>query len=267
MPLTPFQRMVIGVLQEFRTPADYVGGGAALNFDELRLSDDMDIFQDRANLLSSGVHRELEALRAREFAVETLYTSDDTVEAIIRRHGFETRVQWFSDEETCRRFLPAVEHEVFGFALHKSDNAVNKTLCASRRNRAARDAVDLVTLAEGYCSLGPLVWAAAGKDPSRGPLEVIRGIRNIAFGYSDEEIQSVRMDNGVVMTRDHVRKVLGPALDRAVEYCEEVAPIDFQGRLFVDKALIPGEATDADLQARRYEALPLKDFSAIPSLR
>ena len=149
---------------------------------------------------------------------------------------------------------------MFGFALHKSDNAVNKTLCASRRNRAARDAVDLVILAEGYCPLGPLVWAAAGKDTSQNPLQIIRGIRKNAFGYSDEEIQSVRMDKGAVMTRDQVRKVLGPALDRAAEYCEGVAPIDFQGHLFVDKTLIPGEATEVDLQEKRYEALPLKDF-------
>ncbi len=267
MPLTQLQKMVMSVLQEFRTPGDYVGGGAALNLDEFRLSDDMDIFQDRLNALPFGVNKELDALRAKGFTVEIRHANDLGVEAIVRQYGFETLVHWMSDPETCRRFFDAVKHDVFGFALHKSDNAVNKALCASRRTKAARDAVDLVTLAEGYCPLGPLVWAAAGKDTSRGPSEVIREIRNITFGYSDEEIRSVRMDNGTVMTRDHVRKVLGPALDRAVEYCEEVAPIDFQGHLFVDKAQIPGEATEEDLQAKRYEALPLKDFSAIPSLR
>jgi hypothetical protein len=125
----------------------------------------------------------------------------------------------------------------------------------------------LVTLVEGYCPLGPLIWAAVGKDTSRNPLEIIRGIRQNAFGYSDEEIRSVRMDNGPVITRDRVRNVLEPALDRAVDYCEETAPVDFQGYLLVDKGLVPGEATDEDLQERRYEALPLKDFSSIPSFQ
>ena len=93
MPLTQFQRAVIGVLHEFRTPHDYVGGGAALNFDELRLSDDMDMFQDRTDALRAGVRKELDALRARGFAVEVLYTNDDMAEAIVRRDGSETRVQ------------------------------------------------------------------------------------------------------------------------------------------------------------------------------
>ena len=267
MSLTNFQKMVIGVLRSFRTPSDYVGGGAALNFDEFRLSDDMDIFQDRTGALPSGVHKELDALRAQEFAVEVLHADNYTVEAIIRRYGFDTRVQWMSDPETCRRFFTAVEHEVFGFVLHRSDNAVNKALCASRRNTAARDAVDLVNLAEGYCPLGPLVWAVVGKDPSRGPLEVIRGIRQNALGYSDEEIRSVRMENGAEITRTHVRQVLEPALDGAVNYCQQVAPVNFLGHLFINKELIPGEATDKDLREKRYEALPIRDFSSIPSFQ
>lgn len=265
MSLTQIQRMVIGVLQEFRTPTDYVGGGAALNIDAFRLSDDMDIFQDRADALPSGVHRELNALRAQGFTVEILHADNYTVDAIVRQYGFETRVQWMSDPETCRRFFAAVKHEVFGFALHRSDNAVNKTLCASRRRTAARDAVDLANLAESYCPLGPLVWASTGKDASRGPLEIIRGIRQNAFGYSDEEIRTVRMENSTEMTREHIRRILEPALDDAANYCEQVAPEDFYGCLFVDKNHVPVEATDEDLRTARYDALPMQDFSAVPA--
>jgi hypothetical protein len=118
MPLTQLQKMVMSVLHEFRTPGDYVGGGAALNLDEFRISDDMDIFQDRPNALPIGVDKELEALRAKGFTVEVLHANDLGVEAIIRQYGFETLVQWMSDPETCRRFLDAVKHDVFGFALH-----------------------------------------------------------------------------------------------------------------------------------------------------
>lgn len=265
MSLTQIQRMVIGILQEFRTPLDYVGGGAALNFDEFRLSDDMDIFLDRTDTLPFGIHKEMDALRAQGFSVEMLHADNYTVEAIIGQYGFKTRVQWMSDPETCRRFFAAVEHEVFGFALHRSDNAVNKALCASRRRTAARDAIDLANLAESYCPLGPLVWAITGKDTSRGPLEIIRGIRQNAFGYSDDEIRTVRMGNGREMNRDQVRHILEPALDSAANYCEQVAPEDFYGYLFVDKKLIPGEATDEDLRKGHYDALPVQDFSAVPS--
>ncbi|WP_374314368.1 hypothetical protein [Dongia sp.] len=244
---------------------DYVGGGAALNFDAFRLSDDMDIFQDRADALPSGVHRELDALRAQGFTVEMIHADNYTVEAIIRQYGSETRVQWMSDPETCRRFFAAVQHEVFGFALHRSDNAVNKALCASRRRTAARDAVDLANLAETYCPLGPLVWAITGKDAARGPLEIIRGIRQNVFGYSDDEIRTVRMDNGMEMTREQVRDILEPALDGAANYCEQVAPEVFYGHLFVDKNHIPGEATDEDLRTGRYDALPVQNFSMVPS--
>jgi hypothetical protein len=266
MSLTQIQTRVIEVLREFRTPQDYVGGGAALNFDAPRLSDDMDIFGDRAAGLPSSGDKELDALRAHGFTVEVNPVNDYIVEAIVRRYGFETRVQWMSDPEIRRRFFAAVRHDVLGFALHKSDNAVNKILCASRRNSAARDAVDLVGLAEGYCPLGPLVWAVTGKDTLRNPLEVIRETRQNTFGYSDDEIRSVRMENGAEVTRDQVRQTLEPALDRAADYCEQSAPVDFYGHLFVDKELIPGEATDEDLREKRYDAVCVKDFSSIPSL-
>ena len=61
-----------------------------------------------------------------------------------------------------RRFFPAQNDPEFGFRLHEADLAVNKVLCAARRNSAARDAVDLVNIVDRYAPLGPLVWAVSG---------------------------------------------------------------------------------------------------------
>lgn len=265
MPLTPLQRMVIGVLRPFRTAENYLAGGAALNQQWPRLSDDMDIFQDRPGRLPNDVEVELQALRDEGFSVEVTARDEWIVEAVVRRYGFETRVQWMDDPETCRRFFPAIEDDEFGFRLHQADVAVNKVLCASRRNEP-RDAVDLVSIARRYAPLGPLVWAAAGKDTTVNPLQILAGVRASAFGFSDEQIRAVRMEDGDAVTREALRDVLGPALDDAYAYCEELAPADYDGHLFIGADQAPVAAHETDLADGNARAQPLRDFPAMPTI-
>lgn len=265
MPLTEFQRVVVGVLRPFRSADNYLAGGAALNRQWPRLSDDMDIFLDRRGRLPGGVDAELEALRGAGYSVEITTRDEWTVEAIVRRFGFETRVQWMDDPETCRRFFPAIEDDELGFRLHQADVAVNKVLCASRRAEP-RDAVDLVNIVRLYAPLGPLAWAAAGKDPTVNPLRILAGIRATAFGLSDEQVRTVRMEDGSALSRDLVREALGPALDDAYAYCEELAPVDRDGHLFVDTDDIPIAATEEGLSSGAARELSLRDFTAIPTL-
>jgi hypothetical protein len=196
VPLTKIQRLVVPILRPFRSAQDYVGGGTALNQRWQRLSDDMDIFRDSPNRFPNSIEPELQALRDNGFAVEITTHNDWMVEAILRQYGFETRVQWLNDPETCRRFFPAIIDDELGFRLHQADVAVNKLLCASRRRSAARDAVDLVNIVRHFCPLGPLVWAATGKSPGLSPAQIIRSTREIAFGYADAEIRAVRMEGG-----------------------------------------------------------------------
>lgn len=125
MPLTPVQRSAAGVLRPFRSEESYVAGGSVLNRDWARLSDDMDIFHDRSDRLPDSVAPEFKALRDAGFAVERIVENDLVVEAIIGKDGEDTRIQWFHDEETCRRFFPALEDPEFGFRLHDADAAVN----------------------------------------------------------------------------------------------------------------------------------------------
>lgn len=265
MPLTDFQRSVLKILRPFRTENTFVGGGAALNQFWPRISDDIDIFNDHRKSLPQKIDRELTALRDAGFAVESIVQDEWIVEAVLRKYGEETKIQWMDEPETSKRFFPAIGDEDFGFRLHAADVAVNKVLCATRRNTAARDAVDLAAIVLNFAPLGPLIWALPAKDASLAPPQIIRDIRKNALGYADEEIRTLRM-NGQPISREWVRAVLDPALDRAGDYCENRAPTDFLGNLLLTKEDVPLEADSAMLTNR--EAIPrrIRDFGAVISI-
>jgi hypothetical protein len=264
MPLSDIQLKVVKVLRSFRSTTNYVGGGAALNRRWSRISDDLDIYTDLGDLPESA-RRELAALRREGFGVREVYANDLGVEAVVSLYGYETLLQWMHDPETSTRFFAVVVDDDFGFRLHEADNAVNKVLCASRRQNAARDAADLVQIVEEYAPLGPLVWAACGKDQSLTPPKVIQGIRRNAFGYADEEFKTLSSTKPI--TRDRVRTVLTSALEDASAYCEEIAPAEFLGSLFVNGDEIPIEATVQQLEEKTATAMPLRQFAATPIVR
>ncbi|MEQ9110187.1 MAG: hypothetical protein RIF37_02785 [Rhodospirillaceae bacterium] len=122
MPLTDIQRDVVVVLKQFRTPHTYVAGGAVLNHNWLRLSDDLDIFHDGRDALPGDIADELKALAENGFACEMIHSDNWTVEIIARKYGFETKIQWFSDLETSQRFFAAQADEQFGFRLRRRRN-------------------------------------------------------------------------------------------------------------------------------------------------
>jgi hypothetical protein len=263
MPLTVFQRTVLRVLRPFRDEHDFVAGGAALNRNLPRLSDDLDIFHDLRDRLPGWTDRELRALREAGFGVDVTTRDKWMVEAIVRQYGFETRVQWMDEPETSTRFFAARFDDELGFTLHSADLAVNKTLAASRR-REARDAVDVANIVRFLAPLGPLAWAASGKDAGLNPLRIIQDIRDRAFGFSDEQIRTVRMEDGRAMTRDELRETLAPSIDAALTYCEEVAPPEHYGCLFVDANERPVEADDHALAVGTARVMKLRDFGPMP---
>ena len=265
MPLTDLQRDALKVLQPFRNEHNYVAGGAALNQRWPRMSDDLDIFLDFRGQLPAQIEQEVRALRDAGFSVETTTSDSLVVEVILRKYGFETRIQWFDDVEERRRFFPAARDEELGFRLHDADLAVNKILAASRR-KEVRDAVDVANIVRRYAPLGPLVWAAAGKDRAVSPLKMLQGIRDNAFGFSDEQVRTVRMAGDRVMRRTDVREVLSPAIEAAFQYCEETAPAQYAGCLFVDRDERPIEADDETLGSGAASALPLRDFGPTPAI-
>lgn len=259
MPLTDLQKNALNILRPFRNQSSYVGGGAALNKNWARISDDLDVFLDHRRRLPERVEPELAKLKEDGFTVEVTTSDEYMVEAILKKYGFETKVQWMDEPETSRRFFPAIDDDELGFRLHQADAAINKVLCAARRSSAARDAVDLVSIIQNYAPLGPLVWALAGKDATLTPPRAIRNIRAHVFGYSDEEIRAVRMI-GEEVSRRTVRTILGPALDEANAYCDNNAPPDLLGALFVNADEIPIAATEEILASGAARAVVIREF-------
>lgn len=139
--------MVLETIARNRDARSYVAGGAVLNRDRARMSDDLDIFHNSDDDVAAAVERDMRALRDAGFSVEEAVRSAGTVEAVVRRYGFETRIQWMG--KTQRRFFPLVRDARFGLRLHDADLAVNKVLCAATR-RQPRDIVDLVEIARSY---------------------------------------------------------------------------------------------------------------------
>lgn len=100
MPLSDFQKSVVRVLSPFRSKTNFVGGGAALNKNWARISDDLDIFDDRRQRLPDSVRDELLALKEAGFSVEITTEDEWMVEVIIRKYRFETKIQWMDEPET-----------------------------------------------------------------------------------------------------------------------------------------------------------------------
>ena len=277
MPLTDIQRRVMKTLAPFRSEASYVAGGAALNRGWLRLSDDVDIFQEMRTGLQTAVEPELQALRKAGMDIDLVVNTPETVEAIVKRYSWETRVQWFADAESRFRFFPVVADDELGFCLHPADNAINKVTCIARRQEAPRDAVDLMQIVQEYAPLGPLVWAATGKaaainaaDGGQGmeesPIRLLQSINANAFRYADEQIRTVRLEDGY-LTREEVRGVLEPAFEAALAYCEDIAPPGLVGHLFVDQEEIP-IAADADaLEQGAARSLQIQNFSPTVTIK
>jgi hypothetical protein len=97
-----------------------------------------------------------------------------TYRRIVRRGDEATNVEWAYDSSW--RFMPVIRNEQFGFQLHPIDLALNKVLALAGRDEP-RDLLDTMFCHEHVLELGPLVWAAAGKDPgfsSSSLLELLR---------------------------------------------------------------------------------------------
>ena len=106
MPLTAIQQSVAEVLRSHRSERSYVAGGAALNREWPRLSDDMDIFLDDRDRLPHSVEPELQALRNAGYAVELTNDNDLVVEAVLKKASEETLVPVVRRRRDMPTFLP-----------------------------------------------------------------------------------------------------------------------------------------------------------------
>ena len=163
--------------------------------------------------MSRDVHVVLHSRRAPDAQFACFHQS-----AVVRRYLLDASalLQWRSET------VDAPEQIVGPQWAHNELDvlAVNRVLCAARRNSAARDAIEL------DAPLGPLVWAVSGKTPDMAPPSILRAIRANTFGYVEEEVETVRMEDGSRMEWRRLRQALDQALEVASDYCAHIAPMN-----------------------------------------
>jgi hypothetical protein len=176
VPLTPYQTELGRLLARNRSEDSYLAGGAAilLQPNTQRFSQDLDYFHDSAERVASAYEADRLTLVGHGYAVDPEITQPGYIRALARRDRDATKVEWAQD--STWRFMPVMRSEEFGYLLHPIDLATNKVLALAGRDEV-RDLVDILYLHAHVLGLGPLVWAATGKDPGFSPgslLELLR---------------------------------------------------------------------------------------------
>jgi len=176
VPLTDFQSSLARLLSENRTFDSYLAGGAAILIEPntARYSRDLDYFHDSEARVAQAFAADRELLESSGYLLELDLNQPGFVRAVVRRDEHAAKVEWARDSDW--RFMPTVSDERVGFVLHPVDLAVNKVLALAGRDEA-RDVLDTLHLHSGVLGLGPLCWAACGKDPGFTPLSLLELLR------------------------------------------------------------------------------------------
>jgi hypothetical protein len=241
MPLTVFQKEVLGVLLANRSEASHFAGGLVLNApeDSSRYSHDFDVFHDAVEDLVVASEKDLASLEAAGFEVEKIERGDEWLKpasfrkARVSREGAQVELDWAHD--SAFRFFPIVPDELLGWKLHLFDMAINKALALSAR-RETRDYVDMVELTRHY-PLEAIVWAACGKDPGFNPLSLFNMM--MRFARIDpaqlEEIQARQLDpialkEEWIAASDRAREEMTLLADEQLDLPIGVAFVDSEGK-------------------------------------
>jgi hypothetical protein len=229
MALSSFQKRVLNLIAGNRSETSYIAGGAVLNRDWPRRSEDLDVFHDTDEEIGATAEKDIATLRAAGLIVNVDILIYGLVEATVADGRASTIIQWMS--ETRWRFFPLVRDAEWGARLHDADLAVNKVIASSSRSKA-RDAADLYAIVERYAPLLPLVVAAAGKPPYFAPTRAVEEMRRRVNGLQNEEFVEL-LGLPVDWTAERIRERLRRALDEA-EAALPFIPPQFVGCLAVD---------------------------------
>jgi hypothetical protein len=239
MALTQLQSDILRCLAKNRSETSYLAGGLMLNKNWQRRSDDIDIFHDTDEEVTESAKKDIATLGAAGYRTHTDFIIYGCVDATISDGRSDTIIQWFA--ETKRRFFPLVKDEEWGARLRQADLAVNKVLASAARSKA-RDIADLLAIARNYCTLGPLLLAAAGKPPNFSPRRSIDKIRRHALSIPAEEFLALKG-----LPTDWTADIIRDEVIRHIELADKyimAAPADLVGILTVNKEGVPIEVTD-----------------------
>ncbi|MCG8469358.1 MAG: hypothetical protein MJB57_14315 [Gemmatimonadetes bacterium] len=172
MPLTDFQREILGLVARTRSPDSYLAGGAALHLSpkSTRYSEDLDFFHDSSERVASAYSEDAALLEDAGCTLEILISQPGFIRVAVRRDDDTCRIDWA--HESAWRFLPVVRDSIGGYLLHEVDLAINKTLALAGRDEP-RDFIDILFVDDNVLPLAGLVWAAVGKDPGFTPLSLL----------------------------------------------------------------------------------------------
>jgi hypothetical protein len=172
MPLTEFQRRLLGDLAATPNDERYLAGGAAMHFapNSIRYSDDLDFFHDSEARVAAAFAADRDRLEQLGYAVQVELSLPGFVRAVVTREPEATRIDWAHD--SAWRFMPLVHDPLGGLLLHPVDLASNKVLALAGRDEP-RDFVDILFVHERVLPLAALCWAAPGKDPGFTPLSLL----------------------------------------------------------------------------------------------
>jgi hypothetical protein len=173
------------LLARNRSEDSYLAGGAAilLQPNTQRFSQDLDYFHDSVERVASAYEQDRVTLVGHGYAVDREIAQPGYIRALVRRGGDATKVEWAQD--STWRFMPVMRSEEFGYQLHPIDLATNKVLTLAGRDEV-RDLVDILYLHTHVLDLGPLVWAATGKDPGFSPRSLLELLRRRGRVRSEE---------------------------------------------------------------------------------
>ena len=176
MPLTSYQAALGRLLAANRTEDSYLAGGAAIlaQPNTQRYSQDLDYFHDTPERVATAYQKDRETLLAQGYDVDPDLAQPGYIRAVVRHGDEATKVEWAHDSSW--RFMPVMRSEEFGYLLHPTDLATNKVLALAGRDEP-RDLLDTLHCHRHVLELGPLVWAAVGKDPGFSPLSLLELLR------------------------------------------------------------------------------------------
>ncbi len=176
MPLTAYQAELARLLAKNRSEDSYLAGGAAFLSDPntQRYSQDLDYFHDNMARVTTAFNMDRDTLIENKFMIETEIVQPSYIRVLVRRETHATKIEWAQDSSW--RFMPVLRSEEFGYQLHPIDLATNKVLALGGRDEP-RDLVDTLYFHKNLLELGPLIWAAVGKDPGFSPSSLLELIR------------------------------------------------------------------------------------------
>ncbi len=199
MPLTAFQSKVALLLSAQRSEDSHLAGGAALNIEpnSKRYSNDLDYFHDSEMRVATAFAADRQTLTDNGFVMDIEMNQPGYIRAIVFDGDSRTKIEWAHD--SAWRFMPVVQDSRVGWMLHPVDLAVNKLLALVGRDEP-RDFLDIIQITDEILSLGPLCWAAAGKDPGFTPPSLLELMRRRGR-YRAEDFARLRLTEPVDLVK------------------------------------------------------------------